>query len=447
MRRSCSKSVSTTDHRWAKENIHFWRRDYRAYLEYFFSEAFPEAHSTKQFEDGVGWGLETDPESLAATKRAPPTVDPATFAQMCASIRAPALVIQGTDERLSHVTQGVGLAQAIPGARLELIEAAGTWSTPGTRSASTCSSATSFERFGGGPPMRAREPDVTGTATSGDGVRIAYETFGTGDPTIVMLPSTPIIHSRQWKAQVPYLARHFRVVTYDGRGNGRSDRPTDVASYAGDRYLEDPRAVMDATATERAVLVGLCGDAVWPAVQFAARWPDRVLGIVAFAVGVPLLTPPHPWRVQYGFHDELETDEGWAKLNEHYWRRDYPGFVRFFFGELTSEPHSTKVLEDIVGWALDGSVDAMLAEGSVENPWTLEAVEAVCRDVRCPLLIVHGTNDHCQPVSRAHRLAELTGGRLVIVDGADHLIPGRHPVLANLLIRDFVRSMPEGVPA
>ena len=114
-----------TDHRWAKENIHFWRRDYRAYLEFFFSEAFPEAHSTKQFEDGVGWGLETDPESLAATKRAPPTVDPDTFTRMCASIRAPALVIQGTDERLSHLTQGVGLAQAIPGARLELIDGGG----------------------------------------------------------------------------------------------------------------------------------------------------------------------------------------------------------------------------------------------------------------------------------------------------------------------------------
>jgi pimeloyl-ACP methyl ester carboxylesterase len=114
-----------TDHRWAKENIHFWRRDYPAYLEFFFSEAFPEAHSTKQSEDGVGWGLETDPESLAATKRAPPTIDPDTFARTCASIRAPALVIQGTDERLSHLTQGVGLAQAIPRARLELIDGGG----------------------------------------------------------------------------------------------------------------------------------------------------------------------------------------------------------------------------------------------------------------------------------------------------------------------------------
>jgi pimeloyl-ACP methyl ester carboxylesterase len=293
---------------------------------------------------------------------------------------------------------------------------------------------------------RARYPDEEGYAER-DGVRLHFEIYGAGEPTILLMPSTPIVHSRQWKAQIHYLSRHHRVVAYDGRGNGRSDRPTDVASYADHELVEDRRAVMDATATDKAVLVGLCGDALWPTIQFAARWPDRVLGIVAFATGVPLLTPPHPWRVQYGFHDDLETDEGWAKLNEHYWRRDYPGFVRFFFGELTSEPHSTKVLEDIVGWALEGSVEAMLAEGNVENPWTLEAVEAVCRDVRCPLLIVHGTNDHCQPVSRAHRLAELTGGRLVIVDGADHLIPARHPVLANLLIRDFVQSLPEGVPA
>ena len=119
------EEVLATDHRWAKENIHYWRRDYLAYLEFFFSEAFPEAHSTKQVEDGVGWGLGTDPESLAATKRAPPTVDAATFAHQCAAIRAPTLVIQGADERLTHVTQGRGLAEAIPGARLALIEDGG----------------------------------------------------------------------------------------------------------------------------------------------------------------------------------------------------------------------------------------------------------------------------------------------------------------------------------
>jgi pimeloyl-ACP methyl ester carboxylesterase len=294
---------------------------------------------------------------------------------------------------------------------------------------------------------RARLPDRSGTAVAPDGVRLAFDVYGDAlSPTLVFLPSTPIVHSRQWKAQVPYLSRHRRVVTYDGRGNGRSDRPTDSAAYAGDQLVDDVRAVMDATGTDRAVLIGLCGDGVWAAVRFAARWPERVLGLVTFAVGVPLLSPPHPWRLQYGFHDVLDTDEGWAKVNEHYWRRDYPGFVRFFFGEMTSEPHSTKVLEDIVGWALDGSMESMLADMNVESPWTLESVEAVCRAVRCPILVVHGTNDRCQPVSRGQRFAELTGARLVIVEDANHLIPARHPVLANLLIRDFVRSLEDAAP-
>ena len=57
------------------------------------------------------------------------------------------------------------------------------------------------------------------------------------------------------------------------------------------------------------------------------------------------------------------------------------------------------------------------------------------------MVLVHGSDDHCQPVARSRRLAELTGAPLLVVDGADHMIPGRHPVLANLVIRDFVRSL------
>jgi pimeloyl-ACP methyl ester carboxylesterase len=290
---------------------------------------------------------------------------------------------------------------------------------------------------------RAVQPAEAGFA-AGSGVRIAYEVFGAGEPTLVFLPSAPIIHSRQWKAQVPYFSRRHKVVSFDGRGNGRSDRPTDPDAYAVDRVLDDINAVLDATATERAVLVGLCGDAVWPAIRYSVREPERVLGIVAFAVGVPLLTPPHPHRVRWSFEDELPTDEGWAKLNRHYWRRDYAGFAEFFFGEVCSDPHSTKVIDDVVGWALDGSVDAMLADAAAPSSLTLEAVEATCHAVGCPMLIVHGTNDACQPVARARRLAEITGAHLVEVRGAGHLIPARYPVLANRLIHEFVRGLEGG---
>lgn len=291
---------------------------------------------------------------------------------------------------------------------------------------------------------RARLPAESGHATRPGGVRIAYQVFGSGEPTVVLLPSAPIVHSRQWKGQVHFLSRRYRVVTYDGRGNGRSDRPMDSAAYAEPEMVGDLQAVMDATATASAVLVGLCGDGVWRAIEFAAAYPTRVLGIVAFAVGVPLLSPPHPWRVAFSFEDELPTEEGWAKVNRHYWRRDYRGFAEFFFSEITSEPHSSKQIEDAVGWALDGSVDAMLADASAESGLDRASVEATCRAVTCPMLLVHGSADHCQPVERARRLSDLTGAPLVVIEGADHMIPGRHPVKANLLMRDFIDSISGG---
>ena len=293
---------------------------------------------------------------------------------------------------------------------------------------------------------RARLPDVSGMAVASDGVRIAYEVYGQGSPTLVLLPSAPIIHSRQWKGQVPYLSRSYRVVTYDGRGNGRSDRPTDPAFYHDDRFVGDVEAVMDATGTESAVLVGLCVDGVWRSIRFAAQQPNRVLGIVAFAVGVPRLGPrqPHYVSAAGSFDEELPSTEGWAKYNRHHWERDYPDFARFFFDQMATEPHSTKATEDAAGWALDGSVEAMLAEAEVEFPFDRDAIEEICRSVSCPLLLVHGTDDRCQSIDRARRLAEITGAPLVVVEGANHMIPGRHPVLANLLIRDFVRSLKGG---
>jgi pimeloyl-ACP methyl ester carboxylesterase len=303
--------------------------------------------------------------------------------------------------------------------------------------------AVDFDRDSG----RARLPDASGLAVSADGVRIAWDLYGEDrTPTLVLLPASPIIHSRHWKAQVPYLSRHHRVVTFDGRGNGRSDRPVDPAAYTDETYLADIEAVMDATATDVAVLVGLCADGVWRAIRLAAERAQRVAGIVAFAVGVPRLSPPHPFRVEHGFDDELPEYEGWALVNRHVWETDYPRFARFFFETITSEPHSTKAIEDAVGWALDGSAEAMLAEAETPFELSKDEIEEICRRVRCPMLLVHGTEDHCQPLARAHRLAELTGARLVVVDGADHMIPGRHPVLANLLIRDFVRSLEGGRP-
>ena len=71
---------------------------------------------------------------------------------------------------------------------------------------------------------RARYPDESGSVER-DGVNPYWEVYGAGEPTVLLMPTWSIIHSRHWKMQIPYLARHCRVLTFDGPGNGRSDRP------------------------------------------------------------------------------------------------------------------------------------------------------------------------------------------------------------------------------
>src|SRR5919202_6645310 len=145
---------------------------------------------------------------------------------------------------------------------------------------------TSEELVRPGDPSRARYPDQQGYVER-DGVRTFYEVYGDGEPTILLLPTWSIVHSRFWKAQIPYLARHFRVVTFDPRGNGKSDRPSDPDAYREEEYAADALAVMDATGTERAVLVSLSRGAE-RSLHLGATHPERGGGQVFIAPALPL---------------------------------------------------------------------------------------------------------------------------------------------------------------
>ena len=285
--------------------------------------------------------------------------------------------------------------------------------------------------------MRACEPDADGFVERG-GVKLHWEVFGRGEPTLLQLPTWTIVHARFWKAQVPYLARHFRVVTYDGPGNGPSDRPVDPGPYGYEAEGRAAAAVLDATGTGRAVVVSLSMASQW-ALWLLGNRPGRVLGNVFIG---PTLELGQEWKdTGHPFDEPYTSTEGWAKYNRHYWLDHYQDFLEFFFSQCFTERHSTKQIEDSVGWGLETSPEILIAESHA--PWVDEAtLRAWCAASRCPVLVVHGTEDRISPLRRGRTLAEATGGALVVLEGAGHIPLARDPVKVNLLLREFIESLP-----
>lgn len=292
--------------------------------------------------------------------------------------------------------------------------------------------------------MRVLTPDV-GAYVDSEGVRIHYEVFGDGELTILLMPTWTVVHKRLWKAQVPYLSRYFRVVLYDGPGNGLSDRPLDPAAYHHDVQVRHALAVLGAADTDHAVVVGLSQAAAW-ALQLAAEHGDRVLGAVLIGPSLDITdghgvravggdpTDLPPSRVRFIERDPLEH---WAKYDPAYWHGHHEDFLWFFFGMCFPEPHSTKQIEDCVAWGLDTTPDVLAAEADGARP-SRHIIERWCRSVASPVLAIHGDHDMISPPSRGQRIAELTGGEYVVLEGAGHIPLARDPVKINLLIRDFM---------
>jgi pimeloyl-ACP methyl ester carboxylesterase len=285
---------------------------------------------------------------------------------------------------------------------------------------------------------RARHPDMSGFVER-DGVRVFYEVFGSGETTLLMLPTWSIVHARVWKLQIADLARRHRVITFDPRGNGLSDRPATAQAYAESEFAADALAVLDATGTHRAVLVTLSMGAQ-RGLLLASDHPERVAGAVFIGPALAL-EPSIPGRAPANsFMDEPDSDEGWAKYNAHSWRRDYRGFLEFFFSQCFSEAHSTKPTDDSVGWGLETDPETLILTELAPGIGDREATLARIARVRCPVLVIHGREDGIRPHADGEELARASGARLITIEGGGHIPNARDPVRVNLAIRDFVEA-------
>ena len=276
---------------------------------------------------------------------------------------------------------------------------------------------------------------------SRSGQRIHWQEFGSGREAVLLLPTWSIVHSDFWRHQVPFLSQNHRVITFDGLGNGASDRPLDPRYYGDLLFADDGAAVLDACGLEKAAIAGVSQGGPW-ALALAVRHPERVTAAIFIAANVPL-APGHPVRVAAGhtFLDVLPEYLGWSKWNKNYWQQDYPGFLRFFFSKCFTEPNSESQIEHFYQMGMQTTPEILLAtDGSDEQFLGPELAREYAKAIRCPSLVIHGDEDEITPVARGIELARLSGAELVIMPGSGHEPQCRIPMETNRLLGDFLAT-------
>jgi pimeloyl-ACP methyl ester carboxylesterase/predicted glycosyltransferase len=284
--------------------------------------------------------------------------------------------------------------------------------------------------------MRAKTPDKQGVVDRG-GVKIHYEVYGDGPQTMLFIPPWSIVHARIYKAQLPYFSERFRCITFDPRGNGQSDRPTEAAAYSLENHIADIIAVMDTNDAGEAILIGLSLGGMHACI-LAAHYPTRVRAAV-LAGTTATIGPGYPYLTPRNFTAPRASFEGWEKYNRDYWHRQYPDFAEHFIRNICSEPHSTRQIEDGIEWANDttGPLLARTVEARGIAP-PFDVGEDMYRKIKCPVLMIHGDNDQIQPYARAQVVAAATGAELVTITGGGHNPLARIPAKCNALINDFL---------
>jgi pimeloyl-ACP methyl ester carboxylesterase len=280
------------------------------------------------------------------------------------------------------------------------------------------------------------------TTTKRNGVRLAYQVTGAGDPAIVLLPAWMITNRRMWDAQVAALSTRFRVVTFDARGSGESDRPFEPAAYDPIELAADVLAVLDAAEIERAVLVG---NSLGGLVGYltAAMHPERVSGLALIGATIDL-TGDDPSAMQQAaarFDDEPgPAPAGWQRYNRHAWERDFPGFVDWFVTTALGPEGTAEARDQGRAAGLDATPEILAATVRVRRRADTARLRALAGRITAPVLVINGDRDEVCPPAWSRALAATLGARHAELPGAGHCPHVTRAAEVAALLTDFAAA-------
>jgi pimeloyl-ACP methyl ester carboxylesterase len=266
------------------------------------------------------------------------------------------------------------------------------------------------------PPVTPVAQSISFCRTS-DGVNIAVATVGDG-PILVKTANwlNHLEHDWQspiWSPMLRRLAAHFRLVRYDGRGNGLSDREVADVSLAG--FERDLEAVIDCLGLKRFVLLGLSqGGAA--AATFAARHPDRVSRLIlygAYAQG----------RNRRGSSEDSTTAQTMLAMMREGWGHEDSAFLRAFSSLYLTDASREHIrsFAEMQRLSASGTMAVRIRTACDDID-----VMAVLPDIKVPTLVIHARHDHVAPIEQGRQIAaRIPGAKFVILDSENHVpVPG-----------------------
>jgi pimeloyl-ACP methyl ester carboxylesterase/DNA-binding CsgD family transcriptional regulator len=245
-------------------------------------------------------------------------------------------------------------------------------------------------------------PDIS-YATAADGVRIAWTSNGSG-PTLIHLPGVPLSNvEAEWRIPVlrgafTALGQQLRLIQFDGRGTGRSQR--DVTDVSLEANLRDIDAVVEAAGVDQCVLLGFYSSSTH-AIAWAARHPDRVRGLIFFGGSI------RHWDAMRG-----AGTLALLSLIE----RDWDTFVESATHAWLGWPNGDegRLAADVFRTATSPTV----ARATLQAASEIDVTEDASR-VDCPALVLHRADAQVIPFEESEELARaLKGGRLEVVPGS-----------------------------
>jgi DNA-binding winged helix-turn-helix (wHTH) protein/pimeloyl-ACP methyl ester carboxylesterase len=275
------------------------------------------------------------------------------------------------------------------------------------------------------PPATPKSRQEIRYCTTGDDVRIAYGISGSGPPLVKA--SNWLTHldfewgSPIWRHWYAELSRHHRLIRYDERGNGMSQRDVDHGSF--DLWVHDLETVVDAAGLDRFPLLGISrGGSI--AIAYAVKHPERVTHLVlhgAFAAGVNRAGTPQ----------EIEAHCALASLLRLGWGLNNPAFCKTFTSRFVPEstPEHERWFDEMQRVSTSPENAARLIERGADID-----VRPLLPHVKVPTLVLHCDRDRAVPPERGRALAAgVPGARYVSLPSANHLILEEEPAWATFL--------------